>query len=121
MPQVEKTLDLTCSMGGKMAWKYSILWEGIPLSYLLNLAGAPSVDKLDRIWFQAVTGYKKYITGKSLENPDNMIALKAEGSPLTMQHGFPARVVAPGVFGSGYSTGGPCVKYVTAILCDKKS
>ena len=33
-------------------------------------------------------------------NPNNLVALEMNGAPLTAAHGFPARIIAPGWYGS---------------------
>jgi DMSO/TMAO reductase YedYZ molybdopterin-dependent catalytic subunit len=43
-----------------------------------------------------------------------MIALKAGGIPLTVEHGFPARLVAPARLGLEW------IKYVNRITCTNK-
>jgi DMSO/TMAO reductase YedYZ molybdopterin-dependent catalytic subunit len=120
MPQVQKTTTMLCGMG-HANWSQPVLWEGIPLSYLLSQAGVSSLDNVDRIIFEAVTGYRHALQGQPLANPDNMIALKADGAPLTVPHGYPARLVAPPA--SAYWKGGygdASVKYLGKITVKKR-
>jgi DMSO/TMAO reductase YedYZ molybdopterin-dependent catalytic subunit len=110
MPNVKKTLRIMCETG----WAAEVPWEGIPLSYLLTQAGA-SLENIDQLTIESVHGY--YIaTMKSSEaaNPDNMIALRVGGLPLTMEHGYPARLVAPSKLGLDW------VKCVGRITCKNK-
>jgi DMSO/TMAO reductase YedYZ molybdopterin-dependent catalytic subunit len=89
MPSVKKTLNIACVEG----WEADVPWEGILLSHILSLAGAPK--NLDYIAFKAVTGYGARIPSNDVNNPDNMIALKAGDAPLTITHGYPTRLVVP--------------------------
>jgi len=107
MPAVKKIVNIACVMG----WDADVPWEGVLLSYLLELAGAPR--KISSITFESVTGYGANISGNQLTNPDNMIALKAGDIPLTVGHGYPARLVVPTRPGVDW------VKYVNRITCTK--
>ena len=49
-----------------------------------------------------------------------MIALKAEGAPLTVPHGYPARIVQPNA-NQAHGRSHPMVKYVTKLTCVAKS
>jgi len=93
MSSVQRKLRIDCVDG----WTAEVLWEGIPLSYLLRLAGA-SPEKIAYVTVESVTGYKITMSSElgEVTDPDNMIALKAGGLPLTVEHGYPARLVAGG-------------------------
>jgi DMSO/TMAO reductase YedYZ molybdopterin-dependent catalytic subunit len=108
MPRAQMKLRIDCVDG----WTAEVLWEGIPLSYLLRLAGA-TPEKMAYVTVESVTGYKTTLSSelREITNPNNMIALKADGSPLTVEHGYPARLVAPTKLGAGW------VKYVRRITC----
>jgi len=110
MSSAQRKLRIDCVDG----WTAEVLWEGIPLSYLLRLAGA-APEKIAYVTVESVTGYKTTMSSElgEITNPDNMIALKAGGLPLTVEHGYPARLVAPTKWGMGW------VKYVRRITCTK--
>jgi len=76
------------------------------------LAGAP--QNLAQVTVESVTDHKTTLNSIDIANPDNMIALKAGGLPLTVEHGYPARLVAPTRSGLNW------VKYVTRITCKEK-
>jgi DMSO/TMAO reductase YedYZ molybdopterin-dependent catalytic subunit len=107
MSDIQRTVKIECVDG----WAADVLWQGVPLSHLLSLAGAP--EKIAYVTIQSLTGYKTTLSSelKEISNPDNIIALKARGIPLTAEHGFPARLVAPTKWGMGW------VKYVRRITC----
>jgi DMSO/TMAO reductase YedYZ molybdopterin-dependent catalytic subunit len=106
MSNVQKTLKIECVMG----WATDVPWEGIPISYLLTQAGA-SLKNIDHVTVEGVTGYQTTLSSDEVANSDNMIALKAGGAPLAIEHGYPARLVMPARFGLDW------VKYATRITC----
>jgi len=110
MSNVQKTLKIACVMG----WAADVPWEGIPLSYLLTQAGA-TLKNIDHVTVEGVTGYETTLSSDEVANSDNMIALKAGGAPLTIDHGYPARLVMPARFGLDW------VKYATRITCANKN
>jgi DMSO/TMAO reductase YedYZ molybdopterin-dependent catalytic subunit len=108
LSSVRRTLNIQCILG----WAADVPWEGLLLSELLSLAGAP--ENLAEVTIESVTGHKMTLSSNDLANPDNMIALKAGGFSLTAEHGYPARLVAPTRSGLNW------LKYVTRITCKKK-
>lgn len=109
MSEVQKTLKIQCVEG----WAADVLWEGIPILYLLSKAGA-TPKSIAHVTVQSITGYNAILSSDEVTNPDNMIALKAGGIPLTVEHGFPARLVAPARLGLEW------IKYVNRITCTNK-
>jgi DMSO/TMAO reductase YedYZ molybdopterin-dependent catalytic subunit len=106
MTSVQKTLTIRCVEG----WKADVPWEGIPLSYLLKQAGY-SPNSTAHVTISAITGYSTTLSSNEIADLDNMIALKVGGAPLTIDHGYPARFVAPSRPGEDW------VKYVSRITC----
>jgi len=109
MSNVQKTLKIQCVEG----WAADVLWEGIPLSYLLGQAGA-SLKSIVHVNVQGVTGYGTVLSSDEIADPNTIIALKAGGAPLTVDHGYPARLVLPQRPGLDW------VKYVNRITCSNK-
>ena len=62
-----------------------------------------------RVIFTSVNGYRGGFNKKEVEAGLIMVALKDNGVPLPRAHGFPARVVAEGIYG------GRWVKYLSSI------
>ena len=106
MRGVKKTLRIACAEG----WEADVPWEGVPLSYLLMQAGS-SPESVAHVTISAITGYSTTLSSVEAANLDNMIALKAGGAPLSIDHGYPARLVAPS------REGGDWVKCVSRITC----
>jgi DMSO/TMAO reductase YedYZ molybdopterin-dependent catalytic subunit len=109
MSDVRKTLKIQCVEG----WAADVLWDGIPIPYLLNKAGA-TLKNIAHVTVQSITGYNTTLSSDGVANLDNTIALKAGGMPLTVEHGFPARLVAPARLGLDW------IKYVHRITCTGK-
>jgi DMSO/TMAO reductase YedYZ molybdopterin-dependent catalytic subunit len=109
MSNDKKTLKIICETG----WAADVPWEGIPLSYLLSQAGA-SLEKIDYVTVESVKGYYTTMSSNEVANPDSMIALRVGALPLTIDHGYPARLVAPTKLGLDW------VKYVARITCKNK-
>ena len=109
MSDVQKTLKIQCVEG----WAADVLWEGIPILHLLSKAGA-TPKSIAHVTVQSITGYNAILSPDDVANTDNMIALKAGGAPLTVDHGFPARLVVPARLGIEW------IKYVTRITCTNK-
>src|SRR5712691_10029090 len=72
-------------------------WSGIPLSALLSEAGV--AQDAGYCVFVCEDGYTDGIpVAKALE-PGTILALSMNCHPLPQSHGFPARVVVPGLYG----------------------
>ena len=105
LPMVKKRVLLICP-----GFFYDYLeWEGVPLQVLLEKAGAGGFA---RVVFTSVDGYKAEFKKAEVQTDLIMIALRDNGVPLPRAHGFPARVVAEGVYG------GRWVKYLTSITLE---
>ena len=99
MPLIERDITLTCvsnSVGGPYVG--GARWIGVRLSDLLELAGVQ--DGVDQIFSTDVDGmtigtpYELATDGR-----DAMIALGMNGAALPREHGYPARMVVPGLYG----------------------
>jgi DMSO/TMAO reductase YedYZ molybdopterin-dependent catalytic subunit len=102
LPMVRKPILLICP-----TFFYDYLeWEGVLLQALLDKAGA---GEFSRVVFTSVDGYKNNFSSQDIQAGLVMVALKGNGVPLPREHGFPARVVAEGIYGTRW------VKYLTSI------
>jgi DMSO/TMAO reductase YedYZ molybdopterin-dependent catalytic subunit len=105
MPSVSQSSIIRCVEG----WSALVPWQGIPLSSLLSLAGAPS--KSSHVIIESITGYTAEISQADAANPRTLTALKAGSAPLNDEHGYPARLVLP------LRPGFEWVKQVGRITC----
>jgi DMSO/TMAO reductase YedYZ molybdopterin-dependent catalytic subunit len=99
MPLIERDITLTCvsnSVGGPYVG--AARWLGVRLTDLLELAGVGSrADQILSTDFEGMT----ISTPLELatDGRDAMIALGMNGAALPREHGFPARMVIPGLYG----------------------
>src|SRR5690606_36523781 len=96
---IERDITLTCvsnEIGGPYCG--STRWTGVPVADLLRRAGPdPAADQVLR---SSVDGYTSSTPlALLLDGRDAMIAIAMDGQPLTQVHGFPARLLTPGVYG----------------------
>ncbi|WP_278265395.1 molybdopterin-dependent oxidoreductase [Nocardia sp. AG03] len=96
---VESMITLTCvsnEVGGDLVG--TATWTGYRLTELLAEAG-PAPDA-DMILSRSVDGFT---AGTPLDavvdNPDALLAVAMNGAALPVAHGYPARLVVPGLYG----------------------
>nr|WP_233434364.1 molybdopterin-dependent oxidoreductase [Nocardia yamanashiensis] len=96
---VERMITLTCvsnEVGGQLAG--TARWLGYPLAELLSEAGIhPDADMLlsrSSDGFTAGTPLSAIFDGR-----DALLAIGMNGEPLPVEHGYPARLVIPGLYG----------------------
>jgi len=96
---VERTITLTCvsnEVGGTLAGNAT--WLGYPLADLLARVGVhPDADMLlsaSGDGFTVSTPLSALTDGR-----DALLAVGMNGAPLPAEHGFPARMVVPGLYG----------------------
>ena len=81
----------------------SARWLGVPLGALLGTAGVRPGS--DQVLTHSVTGFTAGLPPEMAgEGPFPLVALGMNGEPLTMQNGFPARLLTPGIWGADAST-----------------
>ncbi len=96
---VEADITLTCvsnEVGGDLIG--NARWQGIPLPRVLELAGVrPEADQLVG---RSVDGYTcGFPVQAALDGRDALVAIGMNGEPLPLEHGFPVRLVVPGLYG----------------------
>jgi len=106
---VESDITLTCVsnlIGGDLLG--TARWTGIRLDDLLAEAGIAS--GADQIVGRSVDGYTCGFPVEALDGRDALVAIAMNGEPLPLEHGFPARLVVPGIYGYASAT-----KWLTEI------
>jgi DMSO/TMAO reductase YedYZ molybdopterin-dependent catalytic subunit len=92
MPQRRATLPIACVEG----WSASAEWGGVPLRALLALAGADPSASVAVESIQRRSLYRRAVLNAAhAQDPDTLLALDLGGEPLHVDHGYPARVIAP--------------------------
>lgn len=73
------------------------LWTGVPLADLLNEAGVKP-EAVD-LKLHAADDYEDSFPVARGMDPDTMVVIGLNGEPLTDDHGFPTRLIVPGIYG----------------------
>ena len=97
-PQTKMIATLECI--GNTVGGYSIgtaEWEGVKLNHLLDEAGFDP-KAFDLVLRGADDYSDSFPLSRALED-DVLLAVKMNGVPLPPDHGFPARVIVPGIYG----------------------
>lgn len=109
-PMVEALVTLTCvsnTVGGNLAG--NAVWTGWPVRELLARAG-PLPDA-DMVLSTSVDGWTAGTPLEVLTDDRNaLLAVAMNGEPLPPEHGFPVRMVVPGLYGYVSAT-----KWVTEL------
>ncbi|MEV4629005.1 molybdopterin-dependent oxidoreductase [Micromonospora sp. NPDC049523] len=98
-PLIERDITLACvsnEVGGDLIG--NARWLGVPLKDLLDQAGP--LDDADQVVGRSADGWTCGTpTALMRDGRDAMLAVGMNGEPLPVQHGFPVRVVVPGLYG----------------------
>ncbi|MGO2931841.1 molybdopterin-dependent oxidoreductase [Microbacterium sp.] len=96
----EYAITLTCvsnEVGGELVG--NAMWLGVPLRDVLAQAGPQS--GADMVLSTSVDGYTASTPLSALTDDglDAILAVAMNGEPLPLEHGFPVRMVVPGLYG----------------------
>ena len=92
LPQNRSALPIACVEG----WSQGAHWEGIRIRDLLKLCGAPEGSRLRVVSMEKGGFYAtSELPAQFAEDPLTLLALRLNGSELALDHGFPARIIAP--------------------------
>jgi DMSO/TMAO reductase YedYZ molybdopterin-dependent catalytic subunit len=98
MPQTTQETTLMCiSNGVGDGLMSNAMWTGVPLADLITAAG-PSDDAVEVV-LTAVDGYTDTFSIEKALDPTTMLAHRMNGDDLPQRHGFPVRLVVPGLYG----------------------
>lgn len=98
LPSIEQYRTLACisnDVGGSLM--SNALWRGVPLTQLLDQAGADPSAAF--ILFTSVDGYTESLPMAAARQPSTLVAYQMNGVPLPPEHGFPARIILAGRYG----------------------
>jgi DMSO/TMAO reductase YedYZ molybdopterin-dependent catalytic subunit len=99
MPAVEQYVTLQCIsnfVGGDLVG--TAKWTGVPLREVLRRAGGVSPGAV-RVVFHAVGGYADSLPLAKALDPATVVAYGMNDRSLPRAHGYPARIIAPGIYG----------------------
>ncbi|HSN44348.1 MAG TPA: molybdopterin-dependent oxidoreductase [Propionibacteriaceae bacterium] len=99
LPLVERDITLTCvsnEIGGNLCG--STRWRGVLVADLIRRAKPDAAA--DQVLSRSIDGFTASTPiDVMLDGRDAMIALTMDGEPLNAEHGAPARLVTPGLYG----------------------
>lgn len=96
MPQHSATLPIACVEG----WSTTQLWSGVRLADLAELTGLPSPVSAHVTSLEEVGAFSQAtLQGNQVLDPDSLLAVQVNGSTLSLDHGFPARIIVPALPG----------------------
>jgi DMSO/TMAO reductase YedYZ molybdopterin-dependent catalytic subunit len=100
MPLFDQFVTIACvsnQVGGKLVG--NALWTGVDLREVLDMAGVQ--PGADQIVGRSVDGFTAGFPTAWAMDPERrpMIALGMNGEPLPVDHGYPARLIIPGLYG----------------------
>ncbi len=121
MDLIERNISLTCisnEPGGSYAG--GATWLGVRTRDLLEMAGVKKVGKGKQVFSESSEGFSiSTPLGAMMDDRDALLAIGMNGTALPRAHGFPARLVTPGLYGML-----GCTKWVTKMTVtdyDKKT
>ncbi|MBT2538472.1 molybdopterin-dependent oxidoreductase [Arthrobacter sp. ISL-69] len=93
LPQHVHELPIACVEG----WSQMAQWRGVRMKDLLSAAGAPSGSSLRVTSLEPEGAYRLMTMPAEYAQDDRtLVALELNGSILDLDHGYPARIIAPG-------------------------
>ena len=106
LPGHTAKLPIACVEG----WSTTQTWTGVRLAELAPLADVPEpTSALVRSVERHGAFASAWLTGTQLSDPDALLATMVNGAPLSLDHGYPARVIVPAL------PGVHCTKWVSSI------
>lgn len=112
MDLVERNISLTCisnQPGGSYAG--GATWLGVRTRDLLKMAGVTKAGERTQLFSESAEGFSiSTPLGAMLDDRDALLAIGMNGAALPRAHGFPARLVTPGLYGML-----GCTKWVTKM------
>jgi hypothetical protein len=93
MPQTEVELPIACVEG----WSQLARWRGVRVSELADLVSADAAASFRLTSLEKKGGYRQTTMGSEfVRDPLTLVALELNGEALDLEHGYPARMIAPG-------------------------
>lgn len=100
MAQANETLTISCTEG----WSTTQHWTGVRLVDLARAVGAPSGAILRALSLESVgPGANVALAHDQWSDQRSLLALRVNGADLSLDHGYPARVILSGGLGE-YNT-----------------
>jgi DMSO/TMAO reductase YedYZ molybdopterin-dependent catalytic subunit len=96
MPQHTARLPIACVEG----WSTTQTWSGVRLADLARIAGVPSPRAARVMSLQRAGAFgQASLQANQIAHPDALLALRVNGADLSLDHGYPARIIVPALPG----------------------
>ena len=99
LPQVERIITLCCvsnEVGGPLIG--NAVWRGVLLKDVLESCGIKK--NAEQVFSTSLDGWTSgFPVSAAMDGRDALIAIGMNGEPLPLMHGYPARLVIPGLYG----------------------
>jgi DMSO/TMAO reductase YedYZ molybdopterin-dependent catalytic subunit len=95
MSATTASLPIACVEG----WSTTQRWTGVPISTLARMAEAEGRDLEVRSLQQSGTFRRTSLNQGQIQDERSLLALKVNGADLSLDHGFPARLIVPALPG----------------------
>ncbi|AKN15487.1 hypothetical protein B586_01235 [Mycobacterium haemophilum DSM 44634] len=96
LPQHSARLPIACVEG----WSAVATWSGVPLAELARMAGVPGPRSARVISLQRGGAFgEAMLAANQVTDRDALLALRVDGADLSLDHGYPARVIVPALPG----------------------
>jgi DMSO/TMAO reductase YedYZ molybdopterin-dependent catalytic subunit len=92
LPLTTADLPIACTEG----WSTQQRWTGVPLADLARLSG---VSRPGPATLRALDGRTVVLSGEQVTAPASLLALRVNGADLSLDHGYPARIIVPAMPG----------------------
>ena len=101
-----ESLPIACVEG----WSTTQTWTGVPLRALRSLAGVEGAAEVTVESLQRTGSFRvATLSASQVDDERSLLALRVNGADLSLDHGFPARIIVPG------APGVHCTKWVSAM------
>lgn len=91
LPQHEARLPIACVEG----WSASGDWSGVRLRDVLDLAGVPHDVRVRVVSLERGLYQSSPVGPRGARDPLTLLALRLNGEPLALDHGYPLRLIGP--------------------------
>jgi len=105
LPQTTARLPISCVEG----WSTTQTWTGVPLADLLSLIDEPAGTVLVSSLQDGGAFSEARLARNQVADPRSLLALRVNDADLSLDHGFPARIIVPA------APGVHCTKWVREI------
>jgi len=109
---ITASLPIACVEG----WSTTQSWTGVRISELARLAGVRDAVEMEARSAQSSGAFRRATLNRGqVDADDSMLALRVNGADLSLDHGFPARLIVPAL------PGVHCTKWVGKLVFKERA